>query len=96
MNVIIAAITAIFMTLLSSNLIGGYRGMIVVVIFIVIFNLVEPLKRQNGLIVAGLCGFLWDLYSSGAYFGYFFVGLLIVSLIIKQVVKKMIQIPESI
>ncbi|MFH0791690.1 MAG: hypothetical protein V1905_00545 [bacterium] len=96
MNVIITAITAILLTLLSLVLISGFWGMVVVIIFVVVFNIIEPLKRHNGLIVAGLCGFLWDLYSPiNTYFGFHLVGLLLTSLVIRQVVKRVIQVPES-
>ncbi|MFW6283318.1 MAG: rod shape-determining protein MreD [Minisyncoccales bacterium] len=53
-----------------------------VILYIIFLNLFEKENKETGLWIGGIGGFLLDLYSS-YYFGFFTIGMLISSLIIK-------------
>ncbi len=64
------------------------------IIFVVFFNFFEKQEEKNGLMIAGVCGFLLDIFS-GKPFGFYTAILLIASLIIKVIVKKYLYLKPS-
>jgi len=64
------------------------------IIFVVFFNFFERQEEKNGLIIAGACGFLLDIFS-GKPLGFYTAILLIACLIIKVFVKKYLYLKLS-
>lgn len=67
-----------------------------VLITIIFINFFEAPERKLGIISAFLGGFYLDIFSSGFiwFFGFFILISLLLSLFIKFVLKKYVQIPE--
>lgn len=58
-----------------------------VILFVIFFNLFENQQDKNGLIIAGVSGFLLDIFSASAI-GFYTAILVMTSLAIKIIVKK--------
>jgi len=63
-----------------------------VLLFIILWNLLEDSKKSFGLFLALIGGFLLDVFSSHAI-GFNILIMVSISLIIKVIVKKYVRIP---
>lgn len=57
------------------------------ILFVVFFNLFENQQEKNGLAIAGISGFLLDVFSASP-FGLYTAILIMAALIIKIIVKR--------
>ena len=71
----------------------SFKGMVLnlILISVVLINIFESQKNKFGILAAFFGGFLLDIYS-GTYFGLNVFFLLIISIFIKQFVKKYFQL----
>lgn len=64
-----------------------------VLLTILLLNLFEAREEKNGIFAAAIGGFFWDIFSDKPL-GFHLIILVALSLLIKAVIKKYIEIPN--
>ncbi len=59
------------------------------ILFVVLYLLLEKEKSNEGLFVAGISGFWFDVFS-GSFFGIYIIGFLVLAYLFKLICKKYI------
>ncbi len=64
----------------------------VILLYAVIFNIIEDPKKYGGVYVAIIAGFFLDIFSSG-FIGYNIIVFLAISLLLKLIFNRYVRIP---
>ncbi len=64
-----------------------------VIIYALLFNIIESPEKENGLIVAGIGGFLFDVFTPH-FFGVYTISFIACALLIKLLLRKYVRFPE--
>lgn len=81
-----------FLSLLQSSFFPHFFNPNLILIAVIIINIYESPKEVFGVVAAFFGGFFLDVFSSG-FFGYNVMALVLMSLVIKLVIKKNVRIP---
>ncbi len=96
MNIIFSALFLFSLAVLQASffthfLIAGHT-LNFILIFVIIWNIIEKKEAKSGIMIAALGGFLCDVYSS-APIGLNMIVFSIIAVVIKIFLKKHVRIP---
>lgn len=91
-KVILLSIFFYILALFQTSFLIHFRALNFILILVIFLNLFEKPEANFGLISALIGGFFLDIFS-GKSFGFHILILLILSLVIKMVLRRYIQLP---
>ncbi len=92
-RIFIFILIAYFLAMIESGLIANFSLFInLLLLYAILFNLIENPKKEEGLIVSAFCGLFFDIFSSFV-FGFYTMIFLVSSIILKLILKKYVRLP---
>ncbi len=94
-NIILLLILCFLLFLFQTSFLVHFpvRGWVLnlIITFLILFNILEAPEKNTGILVAGVLGFFWDIFSE-KFIGYHIIILVFLALLIKAILVRYVRI----